>query len=239
MRYHRVADISTRIFILLTALLYIAFMLCDIFLNKAELSSTLKFTSIVLCFIVTVVFLILNPKNKDCFILSFAFLFTVIADVFLLFTDQFLFGVLSFCIVQMIYLYRIHNIAPKLNKYHLWLRLVVTFVTLLIMNLFPIEVDFLICVTVFYFINFVSNLVLLGFLHRKKHQYLNCPVHLTRFFVGMILFILCDVSVGFYNLSYYVNLNYNAYETVVLIASYGMWGFYLPGQVGIALSTKK
>ncbi len=241
MNYHRVANMSTRIFISITALLYLAFMLCDFFVNNFELSSILKFISIFLCFVITIVFYIFNRKNKDCFILMTAFLFTVIADVFLLFTDQFLFGVLSFCVVQIIYLYRIHCIVPNLSKYHLFLRMFVTIVVLLLMNLFSIKVDFLLCVTVFYFINFVGNIVLLGVLRLKSHQLVSrrYPVYLTRFFLGMILFILCDVSVGLYNLSYYVNLSGNIYDFVVLIASFGMWGFYLPGQVCIALSTKK
>lgn len=239
MRYHRVANISTRVFLLLTSLLYIAFMLCDVFWNKDELSSTLKFISIVLCFIITVVFLVLNHKNRDCLILTSAFLFTVIADVFLLFTDLYLFGVLSFCIVQIIYLCRIHNVAPNFKKYHLCLRLLVSIVTLFLMEQLQIEVDFLLCITIFYFINFIGNIGLLGFLLRRKNQLLKCPVYLTRFFLGMILFILCDVCVGLYNLSYYVNLSGSVYELVILIASFGMWGFYLPGQVCIALSTKK
>ena len=55
------------------------------------------------------------------------------------------------------------------------------------------------------------------------------------FAVGLCLFIGCDVCVGIYNLSSFIDvgLTARAAETFVFLS----WTFYLPSQVMIALST--
>ncbi|MDD5935685.1 MAG: hypothetical protein PUC65_09025 [Clostridiales bacterium] len=263
MRYHR-AEISRRIFIWISTLLYLGFMLCDIFFEKANLSTRLKFTSIVLCLVYTLIGLFEDKKNRDYQILVGAFVFTVTADVFLLLSDHYEIGVLSFCIVQSIYLLRILMIgeerkAPSvinhLSVRHLllrqiFLRILLAIIVLVILWFTSVTVDFLLCITVFYFLSFISNLVLLGsiYIQKRPKPEVQCiekwsnteqPVNVRIFFLGMILFILCDISVGFYNITDYIKISESAARVIDDMVSLGMWGFYLPGQVCIALSGKK
>lgn len=49
------------------------------------------------------------------------------------------------------------------------------------------------------------------------------------FAIGLVLFILCDLCVGAYNLALYFDYTLN-------FAQVGMWFFYLPSQVLIVLS---
>ncbi|MFA7367435.1 MAG: hypothetical protein WC008_03885, partial [Bacilli bacterium] len=55
------------------------------------------------------------------------------------------------------------------------------------------------------------------------------------FALGLVLFVCCDIFVGLYNLSSYVQVG----EIVNTINTSGIdfaWGFYLPSQVLIVLS---
>ena len=60
---------------------------------------------------------------------------------------------------------------------------------------------------------------------------------------GLILFLLCDINVGLFNLGYYFNLSYEITSILESISTNLMWFFYLPSQVEITLylviSTKK
>lgn len=236
MKYHRVSNLSTISFLFLSVVLYVGFTLCDIFDYQYPLSNHLKFMAIVLCLIICLVYRFSYPANTDAHIMPYIFIFTVIADIFLLFTQEFIYGVISFCIVQLLHLYRIHKIT-KVSKYHLPLRVILSIVILFCLSRTSVSVDALLCVTVFYFINFCANIALLVYMTIKKIT--SSEIKVTMYLVGMILFILCDVSVGVFNLTSYITIHSQAFVVIKTIAAFGMWGFYLPGQMLIALSTKK
>jgi len=52
---------------------------------------------------------------------------------------------------------------------------------------------------------------------------------------GMVLFLLCDINVGIFNLSGFINVG-PVYEVLYGISSISMWLFYAPSQVLIVLS---
>ena len=52
---------------------------------------------------------------------------------------------------------------------------------------------------------------------------------------GLILFLLCDINVGLFNLGYYFNLSYEITSFLENISTNLMWFFYLPSQVLITL----
>ncbi len=54
------------------------------------------------------------------------------------------------------------------------------------------------------------------------------------FSLGLILFVCCDICVGFNNLAAYLPVD--GLEGVLKFAAVGMWAFYLPSQVMISLS---
>jgi hypothetical protein len=54
----------------------------------------------------------------------------------------------------------------------------------------------------------------------------------------MVLFLLCDINVGIFNLSGFIALPERIYQMMYSVSSILMWTFYAPSQVLIALSTK-
>lgn len=54
---------------------------------------------------------------------------------------------------------------------------------------------------------------------------------------GMLLFLLCDINVGLFNLSGFIAMPQELYSLVYEISGILMWTFYAPSQVLIALSS--
>ena len=277
MKYHRTEQNSISIFLVISIILYFSFMFCDIFYNTPLLSNCIKFIGILFCFLMLLLLKMFHPKDKDYLILLLAFAFTVTADAFLLFTNHFFYGVLSFIVVQLLYLYRIHTMDATVKGSHLLVRILVTGIAIGVMVLSRVPVDSLLVVVTFYFLNFIGNLILLGRLVIKVRQQRmvgdagnaenverlvksekstkvqnirnsvsvensansESRVQLVQFLIGMILFFLCDLCVGFYNMSYYIDFQSPIEMILEKISVLGMWGFYYPGQILIALSTKR
>jgi hypothetical protein len=96
----------------------------------------------------------------------------------------------------------------------------------------PYEIDLTIFVSLFYFANLLSNL----FRALDVYKYDKFPlVNSSLLVAGFILFLLCDINVGIYNILSF-NLP-NIYLNVLRNLSLRlMWFFYLPSQIFIALS---
>ncbi len=228
MNRHRAIGHSECIFLSIMALLYVAFMLCDFFDSKVWLSSTLKYCSIFSCFL----YCLIRTGYQN--LLTQGLFFTVLADIFLLFTDYYFFGVLSFCIVQLIYFYRIKQWNPNIKNMHLTYRFLLA-IFLMILLAFLVPMDGVLGITVIYFTSFIANLILLS----KTYDIMKNNVVFCRFYLGMLLFFLCDICVGIFNLSNYIAISGAWMHRIFMFASVGMWGFYLPGQVLIALSCRE
>ena len=241
------------IFIGIQFILYVSFILLDFF-HLYEISSVVKFITIVLCLLMSLGILVLYERVTDRVMLSIALSFTVLADVFLLFTEFYTIGVLSFCIVQTIYLARISRTRWKRERIYLrvkkrysyssgkviflkqlLLRILISGVIALSLIYFNVVVDTLLCVTLFYFISFMFNIVL-TFNIKKRYPHVIGYGKWNLFLLGLLLFFACDLMVGMFNLSSYVSLPKDMYQSLYQIAGMGMWVFYLPGQVLITLS---
>jgi len=68
---------------------------------------------------------------------------------------------------------------------------------------------------------------------------MNGQIRYDLFLLGMILFFLCDIQVGLYNLSLYLSNESKVLDVLVQISGIGMWACYLPGQVAISMSDAK
>lgn len=209
-------------FVTIEGLLYLSFILLDV--RKLPGSSLVKYCSICLCFLY-VLSQLMDKKldKKDVGIVAGAFGFTICSDAILLFGKSFALGIMSFCVVQVLYWERLHDY--KLIK--LWL--VVPF-ALLIQVVFlklgiPVEMDL-------FFASFYGTMLLwnTGKAVSRRDQPL--------FAVGMCLFVLCDLNVAIYNLGSYVQGNGEWIHFLEPAASILMWVFYLPSQVCIACSLK-
>lgn len=213
-------------FVLVQAVFYIVFMTGDI--KDAFDTTTIKYLSIITCLI----FILINiPFSvKDGVILSCAFTFTIIADLFLLVLNKhYVAGLISFILAQIAYFIRVYSINKKSPKISLAIRIVLMVVALLFLRLNGL-LDLLTALVVVYFTMLVINMVESLFLLKFSKKYL-------LFFIGLLLFIGCDISVGLNNFSSVLGISLSA--NLLSFVSVAMWGFYLPSQTLIALSIVK
>lgn len=228
---------------MIQTIFYGLFLFLDLTSEQINLSNKIKFGIIILCFCFVL------SKNEGTnksirLFLRLAFFFTLISDLCLLILDYYYYGILSFIIVQQLYSLRIdlskvqsghieskEKIIPKFLQ-RLVVKSLVTIVLCSIMKCIGVTLDSLLIATVFYFISIVTNVIRAGvmaFFQQKEKSNLF-------FAFGMILFLLCDINVGMFNLSNYVPLSDDMYGFINSISSILMWTFYAPSQVLIALS---
>lgn len=198
------------------------------------------------------------PRNiiiQDLFLQAGLF-FTVISDLFILILDYYFYGVLVFILVQQFYSIRLamKNAAlkPSILKPGIWKsgrsrsgsniflpylkRLLfqsiasgILFLALLICEL---SVDRLLVASVFYFVCILCNTFSsIRLANRDRSDKGNLLYGL-----GMLLFLLCDINVGLFNLSGFINLPKDIERVIYSYSSILMWTFYAPSQVLIALS---
>ncbi|BCN31697.1 hypothetical protein [Anaeromicropila herbilytica] len=229
-----------RIFLILESIIYIRFLYLDISRNENyDLIAYIKYSGIVLCVIFQ--FLYYWKQKNDTIILRFAILGTAFADYFLVIAEDNTPGVLMFMIVQLLYMVRITNIdRTKENKirvlsFRYIMILLNTSVISMILLYFKVYVDFLFMITCIYFQSLVVNVVC-----AVKITVKNKKVTSNRIFaIGMVLFLLCDINVGLFNLSQYMTLQDGIYLAIYNISSIAMWLFYLPSQVMISISESR
>ena len=189
-------------FLIIEMILYVVFIAMDLFHMD---SSVVKYTGVVLCFLYS-----LAIGNTEGLL---AFLFTLLADYFLLIrNDTYLFGILSFVVVQSVYA---HILFCRGCRFLVPVRaflLIISFSVLFLMGRF----DLLNAVALFYFSllsgNFLSSLT------GKENRTLS---------TALFLFLCCDICVGLFNLI--------QGGPIYRFASMMMWVFYLPSQVLLAI----
>ena len=198
--------------------LYVWFLSLDVFALPRSLPSRyLKYASVVFCFLLAGSFHFSSANKKDSKYVVIALFFTLIADVFLLFTTQRLTGVLVFCFVQLVYLKRYDNrffltglgLVSVSNLVYIFSGFSALHVAA---GLYAVLI--VLCFSATFF----------GVAARAFSAFrLRCVRS------AMVLFILCDVHVALYN---YIGST-SPYYRVVTVA---MWLFYLPSQLLLALS---
>lgn len=233
--------------------LYISFILLDI-LGSYHISSVIKFASILLCLVMSIGIQILYEHFLDRVMLSIALSFTVFADIFLLFTDYYILGVGCFCIVQTVYLARIANVRGQMGRIEgrvlprfsnrggrgfffgqMVVRILISCFIVGVLAFIKFPVDGLFGITVFYFISFIFNIVLAAKVRARTH-YFQGEIRLGLFLAGLLLFFVCDIMVGAFNATDYLQIPDSIYHVLYQVSSIGMWVFYLPGQILITLS---
>lgn len=203
------------VFMILEGAVYSGFLYLDLGPERTD-SSGIKFLGIVLC----LAFALWAAACGGERLVAWAMALTVGADVCLLLLGRwYLAGVVLFCLVQGLYLVRMLRWgAPR----PLWTaRLVLTalgWVALLQLGMLsPLN-----AIALLYGANFLCN-VLASLELKGGRQRL--------FSLGLGLFFCCDLCVGIWNAPQLFPAWAGEFSRV------GMWAFYLPGQVLIALST--
>lgn len=231
------------LFIILQLILYIAFLILDFTHGNITISSYIKFMVIIGCFCYAL-FVKESADKSILFIMKAALFFTVISDLLILILDVYIYGVLTFIIVQQLYGLRIslekYGERGKIeNKWifnsfirRLLLQLVVSFIILSITTLAGVKPEPLMVVSIFYFINIVMNTL------TAIKTALSCPAgkSVRIFALGMLLFLLCDINVGLFNITGFIEMPLGTYSVIYEFSSILMWAFYAPAQVLLTLS---
>lgn len=203
-------------FLAAEAVLYCAFLTLDL-LSPAADTRPLKYGSILLCLLLT---LYLARRGGDGLV-ALGMALTLGADTFLLLLDRwYLLGVLLFFAVQVIYLLRLRPAA--------WGRGALLGCAALLLLLLPAlrllgQLNVLNAAAALYICVFFFN-ILQSFTWSSREG---------RWFTwGLALYFLCDLCVAVHNFPVLFPPALYAFARV------GMWLFYLPGQVLIALSAQ-
>lgn len=233
MKNKRLKFLSMTLILIFIFVLYISFLYVDIFHLKSRISSDiLKYISILLCVLLSMLSGSDALSSKDLSLLHFGMIMTAIADLCLLILDFFTVGVVVFCIVQITYCIRylpnsVHNTVKNFM-----INFVAVIFIFFILGIFIKNLDILLIVALFYATCLTTSV------YRAVSACINklfpSP---NRYFIafGMILFLLCDINVALFNIASYINPAYTI-GSLADISCTLIWLFYLPSQVLIALS---
>ncbi|MGB4659517.1 MAG: lysoplasmalogenase family protein [Mobilitalea sp.] len=244
----------TFLFILIQVILYAAFLFLDISGGSISLSSKIKFTIIVIC----LCYVLFYPKSTGRSIffngrsslqgslicLQAAIMFTMISDIFILLTDYYMYGLITFIIAHQLHSMRL-TIIDRRNDSELTVRsllpiLIFRFllqvVTAAVICAFligrNITMESLLVASVLYFVCILTNVILsIKVAVKEPSERSN-----LLFAAGMILFLLCDINVAFFNLSGFIEIPERTYHILYAFSSILMWTFYAPSQVLLSLS---
>lgn len=228
-------SIILKLLLIIILLLYFAFLYMDIFSIKSIVSSNkLKFLSMILVLFICFIIGKNSISSKDTMLLQIGVFITVIADVFLLlFNKHYILGIGLFCIVQILYFIRYSSNNPKVILRNFSIIFITLFFIYTIVNQLLVKIDFLVLISFYYAICLLlSSYRAISLYNKKNYSRLN----INLIALGMILFLLCDISVALYNITKFIHISNQSTTLLSNISSVSMWMFYLPSQVLLALS---
>ena len=194
--------------------LYIAFLSLDIFsIPKTIESRYIKYASIVLCFLFASLLTHTSADKRDSRYVVLALTFTLIADIFLLFTNYKITGIFVFCLMQLTYLKR-YNVRFFAAGIFFAAIAIIVYLLLSIEPLYVIS-------------GLYATLIGSCFLATFRTQLPEFNLYCVR--IAMALFILCDIHVALYD---HLSTSSSYYQ----VAAIAMWLFYLPAQFLLAMS---
>lgn len=210
-------------FIIAELILYISFLSCDI-IGAGTFGTALKYISLLLCLLYS----INNGASPDGRLVSRALCLTVCADLFLLVLNRFYgIGVAFFCIVQILYAMRLHSMTRERTG-------VTRPIHRILMTRIAVSAVFFVAVTAAGSLSPLTALVCVYFPQLLCNALVSLRCMASQkgrcFSAGLWLFLFCDICVG---------LHYMDAASGTAAAWWiglGMWAFYLPSQVLIALS---
>ena len=214
------------LFIGTEAIIYLTFIILDLTDCLPGLSDPVKYSGIILCFVNSLIFFV-KKRGTDRLIITAALFFTVCADAFLLFTGEFLPGLVFFCVVQT--LYSVYTVSDEKQLLILLIPLVLA--TGIICIFYDVADIFLFALLIYYAFAFALN-TYRSWKNYKKHP----SVTGLLFAIGLSLFVMCDLNVLFRNAYEMLNLQASLPKWTYFVAMFFTWVFYLPAQVLISIS---
>ena len=171
-------------------------------------------------------------KSKSYFFTQLALIFTVFADLFLVWfgaEDQ-LSGMIFFFGTQMSYFLRIflEESNPKTRKIHLIVRIsasiLISFATCVVLGE---NTDAVAIISLLYFANLAINTIF-AFVNFKRSPLLA---------IGLTFFVLCDIFVGIATMGAYIHIAEGSLAYKILNSGVNWaWIFYVPSQTLLAIS---
>lgn len=194
-----------KIYLLIQTIIYLLFIYADF--NGIN-SSLIKYSGIIINFIFSIYLYI--KKDIDDILLPLALILTAIADYFLLIKDNnYQWGILCFCLVQTIYAYKIDKLKS------IPIRILFLIICILILKISNQSFNLTNILATYSIANLTLN-VIISFIKNKN-----------MFSIALLLFWLCDINVGIYNLQI---------KYIYPIAGMLMWIFYFPSQILLTIS---
>ena len=172
-------------------------------------------------------------RERERILLILGLFFTLVADFFLVILDDYYSVAVSFfSVVQLAYAARIYfeTDSEMRRRVELWVRIAVSLLSVAVpFILLGAKADYLSVICVFYFANLLLNAIFASTHINIKGDWL--------FAVGLILFCLCDVFVGFSKLGRYFKIERDTFAWWLAHPGFkAAWVFYVPSQALIALS---
>lgn len=217
-----------RLFLILETSLYLGFLSLDI-AGFSFASSILKYCSIL--GLLSFLFYEYRKERGSKWILL-AFTGSATADIFLLFTDRYLEGILCFLFVQCVLFLYLQNSVTLSNKRRIAYRIAAVTVLCIVLCLLKFPIDAVSVGAVCYIVLFAGNVLdaFAGWCKAKETKSF-------LLFLGLLLFFICDIHVGLYNLSSFILIQGKLFMVIERWAGFAMWLFYLPGQFLIGSSS--
>lgn len=193
---------------------------------KLPVTTYLQYSSIFLCFVFSLFF---ARKGILNLLVSIALFFTACADFILaFFPDYKILGLSFFCLVQIIYFIFILKQTTGIQKHiNLWARIIIiALCELILWIIFKDIFNVLAGLVIFYFLNLLFNTIF-SLINFKTNQF---------FAIGLILFVLCDIFVGFGEMSLFFDVSSSAFFNFIYSIPFNIaWTFYIPSQVLISV----
>lgn len=234
MKSLKVKRLLVGLILLAILLLYILFLYLDLSNTyKGDISHKLKYISILLCLILSLLIQDTSLNFKDALLLQLGLLFTSLADLFFLLLDYYPLGVATFCLVQIIYSIRYQPRRVYSTIVGFLIFIVTTAIGFLMLSIFSKDIQPLYLLAFLYGILIITSL--LRAIKSFEEKVFPSP-NRYMIVVGMILFILCDINVCLNYLGGSTKswcLFLNKYKDT---CSFLIWLFYLPSQVLLGLS---
>lgn len=197
-------------------------------LTSGALNAFVSFTAIVSACLFAITFF---EKTTDAALMCIALICTVCADFFLVIAEprHQLVAMIFFSITQICYFLRLYMRQSKKRLHHAVTRIIIIAAAVIMTVIILGEkIDALSLVSIFYFANLVVN-VAVAFIQREKS---------TFFAIGLLLFSLCDISVGLSVMNKsYIPLPKGSILSWLASPGFNLaWVFYVPSQTFIAMS---
>jgi len=165
-------------------------------------------------------------SKEDKLLVQLARLFTLIADYFLVISSNYTMGIFFFSLVQITYIIRHSIMEDKKYKNLMFfiVALTIALITLLNIELPSFEKDLIVLALIYASLLTTSLYCAVSTISRGKYFKKSSWI----IALGMVLFFMCDLNVGLYNIVGEGNVKF--------FLGFLIWLFYLPSQLLLTLS---